>query len=234
MFLWIRSAMSNLHQFLLQSPFGERYLALKKQLPRVKHLIHGGTENYYAGLHPEHLQSAGCENRLSPTSIERTITNVELGLGFVMGVDLVDGELYLHCHPRPTDGEKTREAVWQYDLFADYRPVAALGLNFHIENAAVVATVANVQGHDPEGVRALRDLCSGQPWPVANLSLVIDALPSDVVVVRGVPSTKHPFSGCEGWDNNRASNLYDMTFRKIGMVPIRGSDQHVRYYELSR
>ena len=209
--------MRSLHQRLINSEFKDRYIALKKQLPRIKHLIHGGIENYYAGLEHEHLLSYGFEDRLCDESIERTISNLEIGLERVMGINLTKGELYIHCHPRPTQGEKTRETIWQYDIFADYRPVAAIGMNFHKEDEQVVSTFANIQGHDSEGIAELRKLCGNTPWPIRSLSLVLDYLPADVEIVRGVASTNHPFAGCEGFDKNQASNLYDRTFKKIGM-----------------
>jgi hypothetical protein len=226
--------MGSLHQRLMDSEFSDRYRILKTKLPRIKHLIHGGIENFYSGLNPEHLKSAGKEIRLSNKSIDRTLSNIELGLERIMGLDITQDDLYIHCHPRSVHGEKTREALWQYDIFADYQVVATIGVNFHTESEKIVATIANIQGQDSEGIKTLREICGVTPWTVKSLTLILDYLPADVKVVRGVPSVKHPFKGVEGWDNNRSSNLYDMSFRKVGMDPIRDDQGKVNYYELRR
>lgn len=226
--------MRNLHQRLIYSEFKDRYLALKDRLPKIKHLIHGGIENYYAGLEDEHLLSSGFDDRLCDESIERVISNLEIGLEGVMGLDIVKGGLRIHTHPRPTQGEKAREAVWQHDIFADYRPVAVIGMNFHLDGEQIIATVPNIQGHDSEGVIALKKICGKTPWPVKSLSLILDYLPEDIKIVRGVASANHPFAGCEGFDKNQASNIYDRTFKKLEMESIRNQEGKVEYYELHR
>ncbi len=226
--------MQNLHQKLINSEFKDSYIALKNQLPKIKHLIHGGIENYYAGLENEHLLSCGFKDRLCDESIERTISNIEIGIDRVMGLDMIKDNLYVNCNPRPVQGEKAREAVWQYNIFADYRPVAAIGMNFHKKNEQIISTISNIQGRDREGIAELKKLCGKTPWPIENLSLIIDNLPDDVKIVRGVASTNHPFAGYDGFNKNQASNLYDRTFKKLGMDAIRNQQGKVQYYELHR
>ncbi len=204
--------MRGVHHTLVNSRFADRYLAVQRTLGKVKHLIHGGVESFYAGLPIEHLLSHGFD-RLSDEAIEQTLENIEIGSEAIRDFDIAEGELYLHCGERPTQGEKTREAVWQCGIFANYRQVAALGINFHQEDGTVVGTVANVQGHDSEGVMELAEICGGTPWPVKTLSILRDALPSHVKLLRGVPSGKHPFRNDPKFNRHSASNLYDRTFR---------------------
>lgn len=226
--------MRNLHQQLINSEFKNRYLTLKKKLPKIKHLIHGGLENYYAGLENEQLLSYGYKNRLCDESIERTITNIEIGLEKIMGLDIIEGELYIHCHPRPTQGEKAREAVWQYDIFADYKPVAAIGMNFHKKNEQIISTIANIQGRDSKGIIELRKICGKTPWPIKSLSTIIKYLPKDIKIIRGVAATNHPIMNCEKFNKNQAFNLYDRTFKKLGMNAIRNPQGKLQYWELRK
>ena len=226
--------MQRLHQRLTASRFNEKYDALKERLPRVKHLIHGGAENYYAGPDMESTHPNKSQSRFEAGIVERTISNIELGLERVMGLDMVEGKLYIHCRPRPTQGEKAREAIWQYDIYADYNPVAAIGVNFHIEDEKIISTVANIQGHESEGIKTLRAICGKTPWPVKSLTLIIANMPEDVEIIRGVASTNHPLAGSPGFDKNQASNLYDRTFKKIGMTAVRNNQGKVQYYELQR
>ena len=225
---WLGTNMG-LHQRIMSTPFKDRYLYLKEKVPQIKHLIHGGSENYYASPYHHTISE-----RMSDDVIDKTLNNIELGLERVMHAELVHEELYLECHPREKQGERTREALWQYDLFADYKRAAVIGMNFHHENNAIVATVANVQGHDEEGLQNLRKLCYGTPWTIASLYLILSHLPDDIAVVRGVPSTRHPFKESKGFDKHRASNLYDRSFRTVGMKAVRDKTGSVQYYELQR
>ncbi|MCK5107460.1 MAG: hypothetical protein KAQ83_01920, partial [Nanoarchaeota archaeon] len=151
--------MRTIHQRLINSKFKEKYLGIKTQLPRVKHLIHGGIENYYAGLERAHLLSLGVQERLCDESIERTISNIELGLEYVNGTDLVWKEVYISCSPRQTQSERVREAIWQYSIFVDYTVAAVIGINLHKEKEKTILTFANIQGHNSKGVIKLKDSC---------------------------------------------------------------------------
>jgi len=225
--------MRTLHQRLMASEFSERYLALKQRLPRIKHLIHGGVEHYYAGHEPEHLLSSGVEDRLCDENIERTLTNIEIGICEVMGLGMFKGNMHTYCHIKPPNDPKSREAVWQYRVFIEEMFVAGIGMNFHYEDDNIVATISNIQGRNTDGVAELRRVCGSTPWPVKALYTILGYM-SEEIIVRGPTCTQHP---CISQDRNlkhRASNLYDRTFRRLGFEGVRDTIGKVKYYQLER
>jgi hypothetical protein len=227
--------MRSLHTTLSNSPYSETYLTLSKQI-RVKHLIHGGIEYYYAGLSPEQLKSAGIEDRLSPVSVERSLANIKIGLETIANKDWSFDKVYINPHARPpVNGEKAREAAWVFNIYYDCELSAAIGMNFHYENCTIIGTIANIQGHDKERISRLRQTYEA-PWAVVCLKSILEKLPPDISVIRGVPAWKHPYSGCEGLGLHQASNMYDRTFRNsnINMQPVRDPEGKVEYYQKNR
>ena len=110
-----------------------------------------------------------------------------------------------------------------------------MGVNFHTEESKVVASILNIQGKDGDVVKSFREhFGNGNYWPVEVLTFLLQEWPADINIVRGVSSSKHPSNGRNGFDIHRASNLYDRTFRSLGMEPIRDKTGNVRYYELVR
>ena len=220
---------------MLGSRFSERYLDLKERHRRLKHLIHGGIEYIYAGLQPSQLLEDGVVDRLDDSGIDRALDNIDMGLRLVYGELFAASGLYIKCVPRPTTGEKTREAAWRWNVYdSNGMMAAAMGMNLHLSFGEIVATIANVQGHDRYAVENLHALTGETPWAVAVLDLMLSHFPQEIEHLRGIPSTQHPFRDAKGFDRHRASNLYDRTFMASGLEPVRDFKGEVLFYEMHR
>lgn len=100
-------------------------------------------------------------------------------------------------------------------------------MNLHGERNLIVSIV-NIQGKDPAGIREFNR--HGTPWAVASLLALAHTLPADAIV-RGVPSASHPSKARAGFDPHRASCLYDLTFRTLGMARIRDARGNLLHYQ---
>ncbi len=204
-----------------------RYINLKGML-RYNSLFHEARSATYCGLTKASFHS--------DAAIKRALDNFELGLELIVGRHLgFVGQSVLQFELKPPH-EQMPEALWYCPIF--HKGLAArIGLNLHYETGNVVVTIANIQGKDKAKLISLTEvLLHHQYWTIEAIASIMSALPEKITIVRGISSTFHPSRNRRGFDKQRASCLYDRTFRHphLGMRPIRDENGTIMYYEVRR
>lgn len=207
----------------------ERFERLRG-IPGLKQLFHEARSGIYCGTEKPNFHS--------DKSIRLALDNFEIGLEILVGAELgaLNGST-LRFQLKPKE-ELMPEALWYCPITHQNQQAARIGINFHYQNGTIVATIANIQCRNKAVLDALKCRLGSETryWAVEAVTSIIENLPNDISVIRGISSAAHPSRNNERFDRHSTSCLYDRTFRhpKIGMEPIRNNTGSVAFYELFR
>jgi hypothetical protein len=224
----IEKQLKMFHQFGIPKHFdlASRVLRLEETIPNFPEIFHSAKQAHYAGL--TRLK------RYADATIERALDNIEIGQHFLDGQELSYPYGIIRVYLKPPK-EKMPEAVWKYDVINNGISIRRMGVNLHVQNGQLIATVSNIHGIKNK-IMPKPENPDESNWAVEAVKVILENLPGEVSIVRGVSSCAHPSRLRDGYDIHRASNLYDRTFRnpRLNMIPIRGENGKVIYYETQR
>lgn len=181
--------------------------------------------------------------------LQRAFTNIELGYQLLAGHPIIGPHFRLDpCITSPDC--LIPEAVWVF-WGGRQDPVGLkrsqhhrtgpfhIGVNLHWEEPNVVASFVNIQGNDQLALSSLRQSLRGagvlDRWSLSAIRLLMERLPPEVGILRGLPCERHPSRNRVGFNKgNSCMNLYDRSFRAAGWSEVSTLDGDLRYFELIR